>query len=614
MARVEIDEVVQSPLGAAVTGASVQVNLRSGGAATVYTTETGSAAYSNPLTTDELGRIQGWLEEGSYNLVVSYTGSSYTQPFEASVGGSRYIVANVRDARFGAKGDGATDDSAAFQAAADAVATLGSGFVYAPAGSYVVGNVNYAPNVGLVGDGFATVFIPASATQRMFTFTGTFGQDWLRCRGWRVLSTANRAYDVPIVKFVTTRSLVLEGIHVNVSGTGTLFAFDQVYSSEFRDSTLRTGRYTVPFEAYYSVQQQLDTFKFENVVVVGSMGGIVRGNYPGVTVSELHSFRFEGYKHVVQSEAVADRKQPLSETTLASGTAIGATTITGQAGSGASFAAGDPVAIGSGSSVEVNKVLSIATDTLTLAQPLVFAHSSGEQVLAHSVGLFLGPINMSLLRGCHFEGEIAGIMGSTGGCTKIEGTYCEAQELYRSMGAHTNLEIARARMHGDVTNSRNVVLKIPASNANGPTAVVLSGPFEQASGAPTVTPVEGTLTGKVYDWYDTQTSATVPRQVRNFTAGQEGNTMRQGLLDGVSVWREFHDGRKRFENVTEPQIVMESVLSGSSVAVQILMGSGTPEGNVAARVGSLFLRKDGGAATSLYVKETGTGNTGWVGK
>jgi len=43
-------------------------------------------------------------------------------------------------------------------------------------------------------------------------------------------------------------------------------------------------------------------------------------------------------------------------------------------------------------------------------------------------------------------------------------------------------------------------------------------------------------------------------------------------------------------------------------------GSGTPEGAVAAPVGSLFSRTDGGANTVLYVKESGAGNTGWVSK
>jgi hypothetical protein len=48
--------------------------------------------------------------------------------------------------------------------------------------------------------------------------------------------------------------------------------------------------------------------------------------------------------------------------------------------------------------------------------------------------------------------------------------------------------------------------------------------------------------------------------------------------------------------------------------VLILTGSGTPEGNVTAPVGSLYLRSDGGAGTSLYVKQSGTGSTGWAGK
>lgn len=43
-------------------------------------------------------------------------------------------------------------------------------------------------------------------------------------------------------------------------------------------------------------------------------------------------------------------------------------------------------------------------------------------------------------------------------------------------------------------------------------------------------------------------------------------------------------------------------------------GAGTPEGNVTAVVGSMYTRTDGGANTTLYVKESGTGNTGWVAK
>jgi hypothetical protein len=44
----------------------------------------------------------------------------------------------------------------------------------------------------------------------------------------------------------------------------------------------------------------------------------------------------------------------------------------------------------------------------------------------------------------------------------------------------------------------------------------------------------------------------------------------------------------------------------------IIDGTGTPEGSIVAPVGSIFLRTDGGADTSIYFKETGAGNTGWV--
>ncbi len=43
-------------------------------------------------------------------------------------------------------------------------------------------------------------------------------------------------------------------------------------------------------------------------------------------------------------------------------------------------------------------------------------------------------------------------------------------------------------------------------------------------------------------------------------------------------------------------------------------GTGSPEGVLTAPIGSLYSRTDGGAVTSFYVKESGTGNTGWVAK
>jgi len=62
-----------------------------------------------------------------------------------------------------------------------------------------------------------------------------------------------------------------------------------------------------------------------------------------------------------------------------------------------------------------------------------------------------------------------------------------------------------------------------------------------------------------------------------------------------------------------------TVIQGPSVELTdggpaIYTGTGTPESAVEAIVGSLYLRSDGGTGTTLYVKESGTGNTGWVAK
>lgn len=64
---------------------------------------------------------------------------------------------------------------------------------------------------------------------------------------------------------------------------------------------------------------------------------------------------------------------------------------------------------------------------------------------------------------------------------------------------------------------------------------------------------------------------------------------------------------------TTPIVIKQFQLTNSTGA-HVLTGTASPEGAVTAPVGSIFLRQDGGANTSIYVKESGAGNTGWVAK
>lgn len=61
-------------------------------------------------------------------------------------------------------------------------------------------------------------------------------------------------------------------------------------------------------------------------------------------------------------------------------------------------------------------------------------------------------------------------------------------------------------------------------------------------------------------------------------------------------------------------LTVEGGVAPSGGAASWQSGSGTPNGVLAAPVGSLYTDTGGGASTTLYVKESGSGNTGWVAK
>lgn len=103
---------------------------------------------------------------------------------------------------------------------------------------------------------------------------------------------------------------------------------------------------------------------------------------------------------------------------------------------------------------------------------------------------------------------------------------------------------------------------------------------------------------------------------RNSEQFQLANTIREII--------EVHERRKgdvrdSFVRVGElEELGLVRIVQGEVVAATpatILTGEGTPQGNVEADVGAIFLRTDGGTSTTLYVKESDSGkNTGWVAK
>lgn len=82
------------------------------------------------------------------------------------------------------------------------------------------------------------------------------------------------------------------------------------------------------------------------------------------------------------------------------------------------------------------------------------------------------------------------------------------------------------------------------------------------------------------------------------------------FLPGVTLGTDIGSDAVRFNDIFADGL---NIGANGTDACLVVAGRGNPEGVVTAPVGSLFLRRDGSAGVALNVKETGTGNTGWVG-
>ena len=93
--RVEIPVVVLNPVSPYNPVEDAQVSMvdrLTSLAAVVYTTSSSGTVRTQPLLTDASGRVDGWVDRGSYELEVSIPGRPvYTDYFEASPGGDSSI-------------------------------------------------------------------------------------------------------------------------------------------------------------------------------------------------------------------------------------------------------------------------------------------------------------------------------------------------------------------------------------------------------------------------------------------------------------------------------------------------------------------------------------------
>lgn len=155
---------------------------------TLYTDRTKGTPQSQPVSADVNGNLTFFADPGRYDIVFTPSGGSqqrYTvwvpvdsaEPNIGALGSATYVaqggqVVSVKDAAYGAKGDGTTDDLTAINAAVAALGTNG-GQVFFPPGNYKVSGTIAAnrDNVHFVGVGIgATKITTSSATLPVFDF------------------------------------------------------------------------------------------------------------------------------------------------------------------------------------------------------------------------------------------------------------------------------------------------------------------------------------------------------------------------------------------------------------------------------------------------------------
>lgn len=129
--------------------------------------------------------------------------------------------------------------------------------------------------------------------------------------------------------------------------------------------------------------------------------------------------------------------------------------------------------------------------------------------------------------------------------------------------------------------------------------------------------------GRMFNWGITDVSATegrfdlaMPGVLTALSVFKSGNLGIGSTTDGGEKLQVTGAARITGAFAAYDNITLATAAKGViyQAGPKDLAGSGTPEGAVTAPIGSTYRRSDGGAGTSFYVKESGTGNTGWVGK
>jgi hypothetical protein len=123
---------------------------------------------------------------------------------------------NVKDTKYGAKGDGVANDTTPIQNAINDASTAGGGIVYLPSGTYLVSGLQMKSNVELVGAGkFSTTLKLANGSNADVVGADSTNQGFINIQAANGTSNAGG-----IIRFTVSRLCIDGNLANNTSGFG----------------------------------------------------------------------------------------------------------------------------------------------------------------------------------------------------------------------------------------------------------------------------------------------------------------------------------------------------------------------------------------------------------
>ncbi|MGA7808424.1 hypothetical protein, partial [Bradyrhizobium sp.] len=354
------------------------------------------------------------------------------------------------------------------------------------------------------------------------------------------------------------RNMVIEGVNGgHVLGTGEylgiLFNLDSSYQLTVRNCALRPNRYGTAFVQSDTTEpsEQDDTNRFENIQVNGSAGLISRlteGNWNSIVLDQFKCVALHPESEAGYDEGTLTAEAKAGESTLTVGTIVHG-----------SLVAGYPILIGSGKVLEVARIKEVSGATITLAQPLLYAHASGEMVVAHGFACSFSENTYAVdIRACHWENLSIGAITRGVRSISIDNYYSSCSELVRFTESERTTRIGIGAASGKAAASRSVIACVwkGAVTAGKPPAEIIIDQIQPISGGIEPSPVDaqGESVSSInyqvlHRNHDPGSGDSLNYGEVNSASGGSGIPINQVQLGGADVnvlWRDGHQEIQRF--------------------------------------------------------------------